>query len=379
MHKTFTRIKGISDRPRRLPRIGKIRLGVKKKSLKTGNEYPAEVDYFVVPEDVQKVFGEKPKTLDIMLPVNSIDVLFPQAYKAYGSDERLKCKGDGETALRWTEKGQEEVPCPCDWLENRKCCIRASLMFFIPSVSLAGVFQLDTGSYHNINTVNSYLAEDGYLMSLIGRNAMIPLKLIREEVKVQHQTDKGPETKKHNLLRLLYTGSLEEINHLKQDTNAILTRTQSLKLEAPVEEGPEPDTPIILVDDEEDFKKPEEIIVPPEEIIPEPHITFQDKLEMSPDVETLKGTWGVITSLGKTGVLNPDDIKKLGAIKNKRKKQLTAPMPKTAKNGPIPNPCAGCDLEEACEKLNKTQEQKENCTMQLDGTIDITEDIAETL
>lgn len=359
MHKTFTRIKGISDRPRRLPRIGKIRLGIKKKSLKTGKEYPAEVDYFVVPEDVEKVFGEQPKTLDIMLPVNSIDVIFPQAYKAYGSDERLKCKGDGETALRWTEKGQEEVTCPCDWLETKKCSIRASLMFFVPSVSLAGVFQLDTGSYHNINTINSYLAEDGYLMSLIGRNAMIPLKLIREEVRIQHQTEKGPETKKHSLLRLLYTGSLEEINILKQDTNAILIRTQSLHLEPPVEEGPEPDTPIVLIDEEDEAVIEEE---------PVTGATLDDQLEMSTDLTDLKKVWDTITRLGQVGVLNPDDIKRLGVIKNKRKKELDKVVnPITSK---FPEHCNGCDLEEACLKLNKTNKTRKECTMQQDGVVD---------
>ena len=36
----YSSIKGISDK-RRLPRLNKIRLGIKKKSQKTGNEYPA--------------------------------------------------------------------------------------------------------------------------------------------------------------------------------------------------------------------------------------------------------------------------------------------------------------------------------------------------
>jgi hypothetical protein len=55
----FTRIKDLSDK-RRLPRLGKIRLGIKCKSVSTGNEYPKEVEYFVCPPEVQKVYGEKP-------------------------------------------------------------------------------------------------------------------------------------------------------------------------------------------------------------------------------------------------------------------------------------------------------------------------------
>lgn len=364
MNKSYTRIKGISDRPRRLPRIGKIRLGIKKKSLKSGKEYPAEVDYFVVPEEVAKIYGEKPMALDIMFPVNSIDIIAPQAYKAYGSDQRLKCKGDGETAMRWIENKQEEIPCPCDWLENRKCSIRASLMFFIPSVSLAGVFQLDTGSYHNVHTINSYLAEDGYLMSLIGRNAMIPLKLIREEVKVQHQTDKGPETKKHNLLRLQYKGSLEEINLLKQDTNAILTRTHGLQLEAPVEEGPEPDTPIVLIDDEDETVETVEAEEAVEMETVEEGVTVEDQLEMASTLDELKSAWNVISSLGKVGALTADDIIRLGKIKNSRKKELDKNLPVPKK---IPEHCTKCELEKDCEKLDKTIAQREKCTLPTDA------------
>ena len=55
----FTKIKGLSDK-RRLPRLGKIRLGVKAISQKSGKEYPKETDYFVCPPEVQAVYGEKP-------------------------------------------------------------------------------------------------------------------------------------------------------------------------------------------------------------------------------------------------------------------------------------------------------------------------------
>ena len=43
-------IKGVSE-VRRLPRCGKIRLGIKKKT-KEGVEYPAEVDYFILDRQV---------------------------------------------------------------------------------------------------------------------------------------------------------------------------------------------------------------------------------------------------------------------------------------------------------------------------------------
>ena len=48
-------IKSLSD-VRRLPRLGKIHLGVKVKNEKTGAEDPKRVDYFVCPEPIRKVY-----------------------------------------------------------------------------------------------------------------------------------------------------------------------------------------------------------------------------------------------------------------------------------------------------------------------------------
>jgi hypothetical protein len=51
-------IKGIPEIVR-LPRLGKIRLGIKKKT-DAGVSYPSPTDYFVCPDELKKVFGEKP-------------------------------------------------------------------------------------------------------------------------------------------------------------------------------------------------------------------------------------------------------------------------------------------------------------------------------
>ena len=96
-------IKGLSE-IRRLPRIGLIRLGIKKKNAK-GMEYPAAVDYFVVPDEVKKVYGEQPRELDIIFPLDEVDDIFPQFYKRYGHSKGLVCKGDGETANQVNDKG----------------------------------------------------------------------------------------------------------------------------------------------------------------------------------------------------------------------------------------------------------------------------------
>src|SRR3990167_6183180 len=96
-------IKGLSEQ-RRLPRLGKIRLGIKKISQRTGKEFPTETSYFVVPPEVAKIYGETPTELDVMIPVEDASVRIPQAYEMYGSGKGLKCIGDGELAYRYDEK-----------------------------------------------------------------------------------------------------------------------------------------------------------------------------------------------------------------------------------------------------------------------------------
>ncbi|WP_447973941.1 recombination directionality factor [Nitrospira sp. Kam-Ns4a] len=136
---TFTSIKGLSER-RRLPRLGKIRLGVKVLA-KHGQTYPAEVDYFVVPPEVAKVYGPKPKALDVMFPVQNRSIIFPQALKWYGSGRGLKCIGDGERAMRLNEQtgAMEPMDCPCPLLEQGQCSRRAHLMVILPKVNYGGV------------------------------------------------------------------------------------------------------------------------------------------------------------------------------------------------------------------------------------------------
>jgi RNA polymerase subunit RPABC4/transcription elongation factor Spt4 len=200
----ITRIKGLSD-IRRIPRLGKIYLGYKKISAKSGNEYPVEVDYFVCPPEVQEVYGEiieeracrkcnKVFTgsekcpscgsvdvdvwitgLDIVLPCEDLSQVFPQAYRYWKGSAGLYCKGDGEIAYRMTEaEGQRrarvfvEREClgeSCPDYQSKNCNHSANLMIGLPKVKLLGVYQIDTRSYHSIVGVNSDLE---YLQQALG-------------------------------------------------------------------------------------------------------------------------------------------------------------------------------------------------------------------
>ena len=255
----FTRIKGLSD-IRRLPRLGKIRLGVKA-IAKNGKEYPREVPYFVVPPEVEKVYGDRPLQLDIMFPTEDDRAIFPQSYKWYVSNG-LRCKGNGETAMRRfadmakgdrqpLSNGAEahkpdelvEVACPCPLLETGECRQNANLMVLLPKVSLGGVYQITTGSFHNIVRVNSCI---DYVRGIVGRIALVPLLLIRQEEEIQYEGKKA----KHYLLQVILNINLEEAGKLRDNARMILAQTERLSLPAPIEDGDDPDgSAPILVDE----------------------------------------------------------------------------------------------------------------------------------
>jgi len=178
MSRRVTSIIGLSQE-RRLPRIGKIHLGVKKFSAK-GNEYPSAVDYFVCPPEVVAIYGEQPHELEVLLPSDNLAEVFPTAYKYYKSGVGLWCTGNGETGYRVGvgEGGAiGECACPCEHLNTTpaRCKQMANFMIILPRVSIGGVYQIDTSSINSIIDVQSGIA---YAKDILGgRVAFVPFTL----------------------------------------------------------------------------------------------------------------------------------------------------------------------------------------------------------
>jgi len=257
-----SQIKGVSH-VRRLPRLGKIRLGLKVKN--NGKEFPTETDYFVCPPEVQAVFGEKPKELKIMFPLNDPLAVFPQAYTYYGKSKGIKCKGNGETAYvhnsvckggcrnHDTDDIWHERNCPCKLLETKQCSMVAHLLFMIPDVSIGGVYQLDTGSYHSIVDVNSGIDYvRAVMMDATGHDkfSQIPLILSREPRKTG-----GGETgvqQTHYTLNLRIPPDTTIAELAEHNKKLGLTTAQNLALPEPEEHNPEYDKPDVVENDNED-------------------------------------------------------------------------------------------------------------------------------
>lgn len=104
-------------RPRRLVRSGIIRLGHKeKRKRKDGSEYefPVQDSHFVLTDapEIAKVYGDKPRALDVILPFPDIARNFDAFYTVWAGGV-LVCKGDGEyvqyATPHRTEKKKDRV------------------------------------------------------------------------------------------------------------------------------------------------------------------------------------------------------------------------------------------------------------------------------
>jgi hypothetical protein len=282
-------IKNLSE-VRRLPRLGKIRLGIKK-TTSTGKEYPAEVDYFILDpatpselenkkliEEFQKRYGEQPKQIPIMLPVGDIDVVFPQFYKRYGKTTSLQCKGDGETAVCASAEyatgleaiGKDEMGLPkvkclgpdCPYQQNKQCSRVGTLNILLPELPGAGVWQIVTGSVNSIINLNSCL---DYVRAVCGRFQMIPLMLERRPQEIQH-TEKNGEVKKrtHYIMQITLDKPLVELQKY-----AMIDATKIL-IDLPAPDTDKED--ILFLENKEINPEPVEVKVEPEpaKVGPEP-------------------------------------------------------------------------------------------------------------
>jgi len=207
-------IKGLSE-IRRLPRIGKIRLGVKNRNQQ-GVQYPSAVDYFVfedkntpkeVLEKIKNLYGEKPRKLMIKFFSNDLEQIFPQFLKYY-SKGQLICRGDGEKARRRQENGEiSDILCSykeCPYYQQRMCRPVAHLKFYLEGVP-GGFFQIDTSSVNSIININTKIEQ---LKLIHGNITNIPLELTLVPIQVQVRGDR--DSKSFN--KTVYILDIHEVN-----------------------------------------------------------------------------------------------------------------------------------------------------------------------
>jgi len=274
-------IKNLTE-SRRLPRLGKIHLGIKKQSQKTGKEYPSATDYFVVPPEVAEVVGEKPTELPILFPIEDEEKFASQYYRAYSMTRGLVCRGDGETCRRMVDAHtgemanrdstdiiwKDELPCEgqnCPYY-GKQCKEVMNLQFLLPTVEGLGIWQIDTGSINSIKNINSTIE---LIRGVYGRIAMIPLLLTLEPIEVVN-----PDDGKKKTVRVLNL-------RIKETILALMERTakpvRDMLLPAPIDtEAPE------------DMEAANEVELPPSDEGPAPELIIpqtQEPEEIEPQLE----------------------------------------------------------------------------------------------
>jgi len=173
-----------------------------------------KTDYFVFPQDhadylkLVEAFGEKPKQLRVLIPVEDEEAWASQYYKAYNQTYGLVCKGNGETALRMADANSgelpkarltetvtlKEIPCAgreCPDYQDKKCHEVMNLRFILPEVPGLGIWQIDTGSKNSILNINSCAK---IIKQAFGRISMIPLQLTFEPIQVNNPDDGKKQT-----------------------------------------------------------------------------------------------------------------------------------------------------------------------------------------
>lgn len=240
-------IQGLTGK-HRLPRLGKIHLGIKKTKTVNGKtvEYPCAVDYFVCPEIVQAVFGEKPKELRILIPLEDAECWASQYYRSYTRTRGLVCKGDGVNAVRMVDLTTGALAEPnskkvvmkdilCQGREcpeyNKQCHEVMNLQFLLPEVAGLGIWQIDTGSINSIRNINS---ASELIKQIYGRVSMIPLILT-----VEPHTIQDPESGKKRDVYVLNLRTNQTLLELMQTATAKQLTTEEPVMPEPDDELPE--------------------------------------------------------------------------------------------------------------------------------------------
>ena len=107
-------------------------------------------------------------------------------------------------------------------------------------VSMGGTYQITLSSINSIIDINSGF---DYVSAMIGRFALVPLKLRRIPTETHHNKQKQI----HYTLQLLLDVPIDMVQALRADTSRILTHTENqYALEAPKDENPAMDEEAVI-------------------------------------------------------------------------------------------------------------------------------------
>jgi hypothetical protein len=180
-------IKSLVERMR-LPRLGVIRLGIKQTNAR-GVDYPSEVPYFVVPDDLKGVLDPQPTRIPVLFPSDDPERVLACDYIRYqGKLLTLKC--DGETFHEIAPSGQEATG-RCRKVGREKCPCGAEAKARLNVIVLdgpLGIYQVLIGGEQRIADLLSELL---VFRQTLGRLTEILFYLERVPTEIQVKKDDG--------------------------------------------------------------------------------------------------------------------------------------------------------------------------------------------
>lgn len=124
--------------------------------------WPVSTDYFIVPEDIKQVIGDKPKVLRVVPAYKEIYRTCRIKYAKKGKNGNIICQSrDGKTAEKLTKDSNGNIvkiksTCNKDNCTDRKnnyCKTTAVFYFILPDADVFGIYQFYTSSEISIRNI----------------------------------------------------------------------------------------------------------------------------------------------------------------------------------------------------------------------------------
>lgn len=170
-----------------MPEAGRLHIGEKRVSPKTGKEYPVSLDYFKADGNYPTLFhkgvGEKPNIIQVIFPSDDASLVCNERYELRDSAGKMYAEGDGETFKVWDAQEQtrkiyeaSKIPNLMERLSAKtgtqwKVCL--TMRFLVPAVrGVWGYWQLTTsGESSSIpqvrDTFDAFLEAHGKVQGVI--------------------------------------------------------------------------------------------------------------------------------------------------------------------------------------------------------------------
>lgn len=216
---------GISQLQPRLCEIGKIKIGeLSERRTTGGRRLPRKLDHFVITsllrdeegdllldEEMNKKIGENCRELDIYLAYDSPELNMPTFY-GYFTQSKLRCMGDGVTALRTKEEGdKEEIVCnpkTCEAFKQKQCKPYGRLSVILSSADrVGGAYIFRTTSW---NTLRNILTSMAFIRTITG-GVLAGVQLCMKLVAMQVQPKNLGHTVRIYTVNIEYKGGMEQL------------------------------------------------------------------------------------------------------------------------------------------------------------------------